>query len=309
MNPRSLAQIRLSMHTAVDGTDQLLLVARDGRCYSASSVAAGQGVRVPATLDSLLQSDSPRLDDTVVALWQAIDDPAYAGPGQVEHPRYAPLVRQPGKIICVGQNFRRHAEEMGAPLPKWPVLFSKFNNALSAPDGVVTLPPATVAIKYDYETELVVVIGQTIAAADATGGEVMSRVAGYCIGHDLTARDLQKERGGQWLLGKTLEGFAPIGPDFVGAALAGDSSAMRIETRRNGEVVQSSSTADFIFPVEAVLRYVARHFPLRAGDVIFTGTPEGVIAGKPPAEQHWLRAGDRLESQVGGLGTLRFQLA
>jgi len=309
MNTRAIADIRLSMQYAADSSEQLLLVARDGRSFVAAALAAQDGRAVPDSVDALLQSQSPAVDDSVVELWQRIDAAGYDGPGRVEMPRHAPLLHRPGKIVCVGQNFRRHAEEMGAPLPRWPVLFSKFNNALSAPDGVVKLPPPEVAVKYDYETELVVVIGREIGAAQAGDGDVMACVAGYCIGHDLTARDLQKERGGQWLLGKTLDGFAPIGPDFVGAGLAGDSSAMAIETRLNGQVVQSSSTADFIFPVEAVLRYVARHFPLQPGDVVFTGTPEGVIAGKPVADQRWLRPGDQLESRVGQLGTLRFRLA
>jgi 2-keto-4-pentenoate hydratase/2-oxohepta-3-ene-1,7-dioic acid hydratase in catechol pathway len=295
------------MHRRQDGTEHLLLVSRAGRCFDAEEVGRHLGQRLPASLDQALQHSATPEEEGLLVAWREIDQPGYDGPGEVVAPLRSALFARPGKILCVGQNFRRHAEEMGAPLPHWPVLFSKFNNTLAAPECTIVLPEADVAFKFDYETELVVVIGQRLASSDP--GDVMHAVAGYCTGHDFTARDLQKERGGQWLLGKTLDGFAPIGPDFVGAALAGDPADMRIETRVNDSVVQSSSTADFIFPVPQVLRYTARHFPLLPGDLLFTGTPEGVIAGKPADQQRWLRAGDRLASTVGDLGTLRFSLA
>lgn len=287
--------------------ESLLLVASDGRCFDAAKVGAALGLQLPTSVDHALQAASPALDDSLLKAWQAIDDRSYSGPGALSQPVHAPLFRHPGKIICVGLNFRGHAEEMRSPLPQWPVLFSKFDNALAGCGDTIQLPPPDVAHKFDYETELVIVVGSALRAGQA--GDLLASVAGYCVGHDLSARDLQKERGGQWLLGKTLDGFAPIGPDFVGAALAGDPGAMAIETRRNGQVVQSSSTADFIFAVDEVLAYITRHFSLQPGDIVFTGTPQGVIAGKPAADQHWLRAGDTIESRVGNLGTLRFKLA
>jgi 2-keto-4-pentenoate hydratase/2-oxohepta-3-ene-1,7-dioic acid hydratase in catechol pathway len=305
MSPRPITHTRLSMYRTPSGRDELLLVARDARCYAARAVAAHLKLTLPATLESALQDAIPAADEALARAWAVVDAPAYDGPGRLERCVRAPLFRRPGKILCVGLNFRRHAEEMRSPLPAWPVLFSKFNNALSCTGAVVNLPAADTSYKIDYETELVIVVGQRISQAPAASAQ--ASVAGYCTGHDVSARDLQKERGGQWLLGKTLDGFAPIGPDFVGSALAGDPDALSIETRVNGTTVQSSSTADFIFPVAEVLAYVSRHFPLDAGDLIFTGTPEGVIAGKPAAEQRWLRAGDQIESTVGGLGTLRFR--
>jgi len=134
-------------------------------------------------------------------------------------------------------------------------------------------------------------------------------LAGYCTGNDFSARDLQLERGGQWLLGKTLDGFAPIGPWMVSADLVPDPNRLRLETRVNGELRQSSNTSDFIFNVQQVVAYTTRHFALEPGDIIFTGTPEGVIAGKPKDQQVWLKAGDRIESSLEGLGELRFSLA
>lgn len=303
---RPIIHTRLTM--ADEGAGPVLTLVRpDGGLIHAPRLAARLGLAAPPALEALLQGDDRGQDAQVLRLWHA----AAAGEGGpamqlVPSARRVQWLHRPGKILCVGLNYRRHAEEMGSPLPQWPVLFSKFANALAPCDATVAVPDPALSQRLDYETELVVVVGRRLDAAGAS--RPLEYVAGYCTGHDLSARDLQKERGGQWLLGKTLDGFAPLGPDFVGAALAGDPEGMAILTRRNGTVVQDSSTGDCIFSVAEILAYVARHFPLEPGDLVFTGTPEGVIAGRPAGEQQWLQPGEVLESSVGALGTLRITL-
>ncbi len=306
--PRLLTRVRLTMAAYANRPARLALVAPSGQRFDAEAVAHRLGLTVPTTFEAVLQDTTAAADAAVLACWEAVADDAaaFADQALTDLARSAVLFARPGKIVCIGQNYRRHAEEMGAPLPTHPVLFSKFNNALAGPDHTVVLPDTALSYKIDYETELVVVLGGQVARPDVS--TVMEAVAGYCTGHDLTARDLQKERGGQWLLGKTLNGFAPVGPDFVGAALVPDPHALRITTRRNGILVQDSSTADLIFNIPTLLSYIGQHFPLEAGDLLFTGTPEGVIAGKPAASQRWLGRGEQLESSVGDLGVLRFRL-
>jgi len=209
-----------------------------------------------------------------------------------------PAVPNPGKIVCVGLNYRKHAEETGAAIPTSPVLFSKFQNTVAAPDEDVPLTDA--ATQYDYEVELAVVMGKTtknVSAADA-----LNSVFGYATANDLSARDLQT-RTPQWLLGKTMDKFMPIGPYLVTADAVPDPQKLAIRTWLNGELRQNSNTDDMIFPVREIVSYISRHFTLEPGDVIITGTPEGVILGM--AEKRWMVPGDVIEVEVEGLGKLR----
>jgi len=218
------------------------------------------------------------------------------------------LFANPGKIICVGLNYRQHAKEIGMPEPRVPPLFNKFNNALASHQCVITLPPKEISTKFDYETELLIVIGK--ACRNVTEANALDYVAGYCTSNDFSARDLQLELpAGQWMIGKTLDNFAPIGPYFVSADLVGDPNKLKLETRVNGELRQSSNTADFIFNTQQIVAYISKHWKLEAGDIIFTGTPQGVIAGKPKDRQVWLRAGDEVVSSIEKLGELKFRLA
>jgi 2-keto-4-pentenoate hydratase/2-oxohepta-3-ene-1,7-dioic acid hydratase in catechol pathway len=217
---------------------------------------------------------------------------------------YAPPVTRPAKIVCVGLNYRTHAQEIGAPIPKAPVLFSKFNVALNHHNGAIKLP-VEVAKKFDYEVELVIIIGNEARNIGEAGA--LSCVAGYCTGNDFTARDLQLETGGQWLIGKTPDQFAPLGPHLVTADQI-DPDNLKLECRVNGETRQSSNTSDFIFNSRQMISYISRHITLRPGDIIFTGTPEGVIQGKPKGQQVWLKAGDKIACSVEKLGELRFDL-
>ena len=209
-----------------------------------------------------------------------------------------PSVPNPGKIICVGLNYRKHAEETGAAIPTTPVLFSKFVNTVASADEDVPLTDA--AEQYDYEVELAVVIGDT--AKNVSEAEALGRVFGYSTANDLSARDLQT-RTSQWLLGKTMDKFMPIGPYLVTADEIPDPQKLAIRTWLNGELRQNSNTDDMIFPVAEIVSYISRHFTLDPGDVIITGTPEGVILGM--AEKRWMVPGDVVEVEVEGLGKLR----
>jgi 2-keto-4-pentenoate hydratase/2-oxohepta-3-ene-1,7-dioic acid hydratase in catechol pathway len=263
-------------------------------------------MRVPLTLDEVLQQgqfaalraliEKAQVSRTTRAAWL-----------EESQVRYGRLFRNPGKIVCIGLNYREHAKEAGEPVPAVPILFNKYNNALAAHQCTIELP-TEVSTKFDYEVELLVVIGKrarNVAEADA-----LSYVAGYCTSNDFSARDLQLELDGhQWMLGKTLDGFGPIGPYFVSADLVGDPGRLDIECRVNGETRQRSNTANLIYPVPYLISYISKRFGLDPGDLIFTGTPPGVIIGKPKTEQVWLKAGDHIACSVGALGELTFSLA
>ena len=218
---------------------------------------------------------------------------------------FGPCVTNPEKILCVGLNYWKHAQEMGAQPPGTPMLFNKYNNALMGHRGTLPLP-SKVARAFDYEVELVVVIGRT--ARDVDAAQALSYVAGYCTGNDMSARDLQRKTS-QFMLGKTCDRFAPIGPWLVSADQVPDPNALDLWCEVNGERRQSSSTRDMIFSCAELVSYASRHMTLKPGDIMFTGTPEGVIAGYKPERQVWLKAGDRIRCGVEPLGTLDFTLA
>jgi hypothetical protein len=165
--------------------------------------------------------------------------------------------------------------------------------------------PVDVATKFDYETELVIVIGKearNISEADATG-----HIAGFATGNDFSARDLQLETGGQWMIGKTVDQFGPLGPYLVTADQV-DGDNLKLETWVNGELRQNSNTNDLIFNTKQLVSFISRHLTLRPGDIIYTGTPEGVIQGKPADKRVWLKAGDKIASSLEKLGKLEFEL-
>ena len=259
----------------------------------------------PVTLEELLRSgDAGALNAFAKEADASTLQTAMVNKSEITYGR---LFTNPGKIICVGLNYRTHAQETGMALPKAPVLFNKYNNALAAHNATIKLPPREVSYKFDYETELLIVIGKK--ARNVSETKALDYVAGYAIGHDFSARDLQMETGGQWMVGKTLDGFAPIGPYFVSADLVGDPNNLAIETRVNGEIRQSDNTKNFIFNAQTMIAYISRLFALEPGDIIFTGTPSGVILGMPKEKQVWLKSGDRIESSIEKLGVLKFDLA
>ena len=208
-------------------------------------------------------------------------------------------ISDPGKIICIGKNYAKHAAEMGSEPPSIPVVFSKFNSAIAAPGSDITLP--SISEKVDFEAELVVVIGKQGRFIDRS--DAMSHVFGYCCGNDISARDWQKEKpGGQWLLGKTFDGFAPLGPCIVTADEIDDPNNLDITLRLNGETMQSSNTSHLIFPIDFLISHLSQFVTLQPGDLIFTGTPAGVGAGRTPPI--FLRNGDQLEVEIEGIGKL-----
>lgn len=213
-------------------------------------------------------------------------------------------IPEPGKVICIGLNYRDHAEESGMDIPSEPVCFSKFANTITGPETTIKLP--AVSKQVDYEAELVVVIGKT--GKNIPAGEALNHVAGYMNGNDVSARDWQIGRpGGQWLLGKTPDTFAPIGPWLVTTEEAGDPNNLKIALRLNGESMQDSNTKEFIFTVEEVIEHLSKIMTLEPGDIIFTGTPPGVgMARKPPV---FLKPGDATEVEIEGLGVLRNNVA
>jgi 2-keto-4-pentenoate hydratase/2-oxohepta-3-ene-1,7-dioic acid hydratase in catechol pathway len=213
--------------------------------------------------------------------------------------QYGPCVPRPGKIICVGLNYRKHARESKLEVPPVPVLFSKFQNAIAAPNQPVPLP--AVAEKYDYEAELVVVIGRR--AKYVPEEQALDVVLGYCNSNDVSARELQGMTS-QWLLGKSLDKFLPLGPYLVTSDEAPDPQNWPVRCWFNGELRQDSNTADMIFNVRQLVSFISQHMTLDPGDVISTGTPEGVILGKQGAERVWMKPGDSMTVEVGPLGKL-----
>jgi 2-keto-4-pentenoate hydratase/2-oxohepta-3-ene-1,7-dioic acid hydratase in catechol pathway len=214
--------------------------------------------------------------------------------------RLLPPVPDPPKIVCLGLNYRDHAAESGAPIPKDPVLFSKYATALTGHDSPIVLPP--VSKEVDYEAELVIVVGKR--GRNISEQAAMEHVAGYTIGHDVSARDWQlKKDQKQWMVGKTFDTFAPTGPTLVTADEVRDPHNLAIRLRLNGQTMQDSNTKQMIFSVGAVLAYLSQVFTLEPGDLIFTGTPPGVgFARKPPV---FLKGGDVAEVEIEGLGVLR----
>jgi 2-keto-4-pentenoate hydratase/2-oxohepta-3-ene-1,7-dioic acid hydratase in catechol pathway len=210
----------------------------------------------------------------------------------------APVV-DPRKIVCVGLNYRDHAAESGAAIPKEPILFSKFPTALIGHGESIVLP--RVSDEVDYEAELVIVVGKK--GRHLTKENALAHVAGYSVGHDVSARDWQlKKDGKQWMVGKTFDTFAPVGPTLVTADEVPDPGNLLIRLRLNSQTMQDSSTNQLIFSVADVMIYLSQVFTLEPGDLIFTGTPPGVgVARKPPV---FLKNGDVVEVEIEGLGVL-----
>lgn len=214
--------------------------------------------------------------------------------------KYGPCVTRPGKIICVGLNYRKHAEETNAPIPQYPILFNKFNNTIAAQGDEIPLPNR-VTSQVDYEAELVIVIGKQ--AKYVSKEQALSHVFGYCNVNDLSARDLQM-RTQQWLLGKSCDKFSPLGPYLVTADEVGDPNQLKISCTVNGETRQNSNTSDMIFHCDEIVSYISQHMTLAPGDIILTGTPEGVVLGKPVDQRVYLKHGDIVTIEIEKLGSL-----
>lgn len=225
------------------------------------------------------------------------DDPTYVySPEQVTLKAPVP---DPRKVICVGLNYADHAAESGAAIPPEPVLFSKYPTAIIGPGEPILLPQESQEV--DYEVELVFIIGKR--GRRIPREQAMDYVAGYTVGHDVSARDWQlRKPGGQWMLGKTFDTFAPIGPALVTKDEVPDPHNLKITCKVNGEILQNSSTNQLIFKIDELVAYISQVITLEPGDVVFTGTPPGVgFARKPP---RFLKDGDVCELEVEGIGKL-----
>ncbi|MEI6323567.1 MAG: fumarylacetoacetate hydrolase family protein [bacterium] len=211
----------------------------------------------------------------------------------------APVV--PAAILCIGLNYRAHAEEMKARLPDYPVLFFKNPSALLDPEAVIRIPRTPASTQVDYEGELAIVIGRT--CKNATRENAFDFILGYTCANDVSARDWQKQWGGsQWCRGKSFDTFAPLGPYLVTSDEIPNPNNLRLTTRVNGEVLQDSSTADMIFDIPALVEFLSGETTLAPGTVILTGTPSGVGLGRNPPR--WLQPGDLVEVKIEGIGTL-----
>ena len=268
-----------------------------------AAAAQALSMAAPADMDDLLQNgrgDSLR----------RLVDAAMARPGTTfiadADIAYAPVVTRPEKIIMMGFNYREHARETGTPIPKDPPLFNKFNNALNHHGGTIKLPVEAMQ-QFDYEVELVIVFGRE--CRDVSEAQALDYVAGYCTGNDFSARDMQ-DLTSQFMIGKTADGFAPLGPYLVTADLVPDPNNLRLETRVNGVQRQDWNTSDMIFNCRQLISFASRMFTIKPGDILFTGTPQGVIFGQRPKEARvWLKPGDKVQCSLEGLGELAFDLA
>jgi 2-keto-4-pentenoate hydratase/2-oxohepta-3-ene-1,7-dioic acid hydratase in catechol pathway len=237
----------------------------------------------------------PMGDDlvTYLATGQARDrDPVPADEARILAP-----VPAPGKIVCIGLNYRDHAEEANLPIPEVPILFAKFANSVIGPGEPIVVPPETSTP--DYEAELAVVIGRT--ASRVSVDEALDHVGGYTCANDVSARDLQN-RTSQWMLGKAIDTFLPLGPVLVTPDEIPDPQALGIRCEIDGRELQSSSTAQMVFGVAELIASISATMTLEPGDVIATGTPPGVgFARKPPV---WLEDGNEVTIEIEGIGSL-----
>lgn len=230
------------------------------------------------------------------------DDPLNARAGAVAGPvdsvRIVAPIARPGKIVCAGLNYRDHAEESGQPIPESPILFAKFASSIIGPGTPIAIPSITT--QADYEAELGVIIGSTVRAV--TPEQALDYVFGYTCINDVSARDLQFADG-QWIRGKSLDTFCPIGPWIVTKDEIPDPQTLSISCRVNGRVLQDSSTKQMIFSVAELISFISQGITLEPGDIIATGTPPGVgFARTPPI---WLQPGDTVEVEIEGIGILQ----
>jgi 2-keto-4-pentenoate hydratase/2-oxohepta-3-ene-1,7-dioic acid hydratase in catechol pathway len=278
------------------------------------------GIRTPRGIVDVAQaalplgvSDPPQTVDDLLAgrgnlaSLERIAEGAPPGAFRDEHAvEFGPLVAAPRKIICMGLNYRDHLEETGMSAQPFPDLFNKYNTALNRHNGTIAVSTLD-AKEFDYESELVVLMGKE--ARNVSEADALSHVFGYAAGNDFSARDLQL-RTSQWMTGKTPDQFAPIGPWLVTSDQIGDPQTLQIQTFVNDESTprQDANTSQMIFSVAQIISYTSKFITLQPGDVIFTGTPSGVILGHPKDHQVWLKAGDRVTTRISKLGELRVTL-
>ena len=262
------------------GEEKPGLLDRDGKIRDLSGVVRDidGAALAPASLDRLRRLDPATL-------------PLVSGA-----PRLGPCVGRVSKVVAIGLNYRLHAQEAGMAIPQEPIFFLKAVSSICGPNDDTIIPKGSV--KTDYEVELGIVIGTR--ASYVSQADAKKHIAGYCVVNDVSEREFQIERGGQWTKGKSADTFCPIGPWVVTADEVPDPGKLQVWTEVNGERRQNSNTADLIFGIEHIVSYVSQFMTLLPGDVIPTGTPSGVAMGfKPPK---FLKPGDQVRLSVEGLG-------
>ncbi len=271
-------------------------VSADGASVVDLAAASGDAGHFPASMSAFLARGAEGLADATAVVATASGDSVH---GLANVTLLAP-VGDPGKIMCIGQNYRDHCEEQNQPIPEKAILFSKYATALNDPNAEI--PLLAISTHIDYEAELAVVIGgpggggRNISEADA-----LNHVAGYLCANDVTARDIQKGDG-QWVRGKSPDKFFPIGPFLVTADEIEDPHNLDISLTLNGETMQKSNTLNLIFRIPYLIAYLSQSMTLLPGDILSTGTPGGVgVFRNPPI---FLKAGDEVAVTIAGLGTL-----
>jgi 2-keto-4-pentenoate hydratase/2-oxohepta-3-ene-1,7-dioic acid hydratase in catechol pathway len=266
------------------------------------SLATPAGPRAGVLRDGRVHPLDESLLSMVAAGLPAEVEPPPRDALAAEEVELLPPIERPSKIICMGLNYRAHAEEQGTEAPETPTIFAKFANALSPPGATVELP--RFSSKVDYEAEVAFVIGDR--CKEVTVESAMEHVAGYTLFNDLSARDLQFKTP-QWMPGKVFDGSAPCGPALVTPDEAGPHDAIEIELRLNGELMQGSSTADLVHSIPELVAYLSMLMTLEPGDIVATGTPAGVGSLRDP--RVWLKPGDHVEVSSPQLGVLATTLA
>jgi 2-keto-4-pentenoate hydratase/2-oxohepta-3-ene-1,7-dioic acid hydratase in catechol pathway len=252
------------------------------------------GMELPCTYDTVVNRSMggfPQLDSLIE---EALEIPECCL--DENSLKVGPAVINPHKVICVGLNYREHAAEAGMDIPNEPVLFNKFNNSIAAPGQDIDI---TGLVRVDYEAELAFVMGEQTRRVSVDNA--LDKVFGYCTSNDISERELQF-RSGQWLLGKALDGFLPIGPYLVTSDEVPDPQDLSIRGWLNGEIRQDSNTSDMIFTVAEIISYISQYVTLDPGDVVITGTPPGVIMGRE--DKAWMTDGDSYAVEIGNLGKL-----
>jgi len=262
------------------------------------AIFAGDQVRLLPTHSSpgsIVDLIEEKVDPTQFSSVMSIDELSFS---------WLPPITTPNKIFCIGRNYAEHAKETGADIPEIPVVFSKFATALTSHQATIQLP--TISNEVDFEAELVVVIGKPGRCISIENA--MDHVYGYTCGNDISARDWQKGKpGGQWLLGKTFDTFAPLGPTIVSKDAIQAVDQLNIELLLNGKQMQNSNTKHLIFPIDFLISHLSKFCTLLPGDLIFTGTPSGVGAARTPPV--FLKPGDELIVRIDGFDDLKNYVA
>ena len=269
-----------------------------------AALHSGNQLGFPENVLAFLEAGDAAKALATEVLAYAASQEHFAQPGRsrivyaIDEVTLLPPIQRPGKIVCLGHNYRRHIAEMGSQMPQYPVIFAKFANTLIGHRQPIVLPRASQMV--DYEAELALVIGRRGKDVPATEA-AFEYLAGYTIFNDVSVRDYQR-RTVQWLQGKTFDGTGPIGPAIVTTDEVQNPYAFEVTLRLNGEVMQHATTDDFIFPIPTILSYLSEIMTLEPGDIIATGTPSGVgFARQPPV---FLKSGDVVQVEISELGLL-----